>query len=52
MATKNSKNAGDARKAKGRFVDQPGQWKNKTPKSVMKKRDKALAALEKSMKKK
>ena len=52
MATKKSKNANDERKAKGRFMDQPGQWVNKTPKSVMKKRSQAMAALEKSMKSK
>lgn len=50
MATK-SKNSADARKAKGRFMDQPGQWVDKTPASVKKRRAKALAALEKSMKK-
>ena len=49
MATKNTS---DNRKAKGRFMDQPGQWVNKTPKSTMKRRAKAFTALEKSMKKK
>ena len=51
MATKKSKNADDERKARGRFVDQPGQWVNKTPKSVMKRRSKGLAALAKEMQK-
>jgi len=45
-----NKNKSDDRKARGRFVDQPGQWVNKTSKSTMKKRDKAFAALEKSLK--
>ena len=48
MATNKNKN--DDRKAKGRFMDQPGQWIDKTPASVKKKRTKALSALEKSMK--
>ena len=48
MATK-SKNASDARKAKGRFMDQPGQWVDKTPASVKKRRSKALAELSRSM---
>lgn len=50
MATKKSKNIGDERRARGRFMDQPGQWRDATPKSVKKKRDKALDALAKSMK--
>ena len=48
MATNKNKN--DARKARGRFMDQPGQWVDKTPKSVKKRRTAALSALEKSMK--
>lgn len=50
MATKTNKNKNDDRKARGRFMDQPGQWVDKTPSSVKKRRTKALAALEKSMK--
>ena len=49
MPTKKSKNADDERKARGRFMDQPGQWINKTPKSVMKKRSAGLAALAKEI---
>lgn len=50
MATKKTnKNKNDERKARGRFMDQPGQWRDATPKNVKKKRDKALAALRKSM---
>ena len=52
MAAKSSKNTADARKSKGRFMDQPGQWVDKTPVSVKKRRDKALSVLEKSMRKK
>ena len=49
MSTK-SKNAADERKARGRFVDQPGQWVDKTPKSVKKRQASAWKKLEKSMK--
>lgn len=48
-AAKKTKNTNDARKAKGRFMDQPGQWADKTPASVKKKRSKALSALAKEM---
>ena len=51
MATEKKK-AEDARKAKERFVDQPGQWIDKTPASVKRKRANALKKLAKSMKKK
>ena len=44
-----TKNTNDDRKAKGRFMDQPGQWVNKTPKSVMKRRSKGLAELAKEL---
>lgn len=50
MATNKNKN--DARKAKGRFMDQPGQWVDKTSASTKKKRASAFSALAKSMKKK
>ena len=50
MSTSKSKYAEDARKARGRFVDQPGQWSDKTPKSVKKKQAAAWKKLEKSMK--
>lgn len=53
MATKKKKynSAADERKARGRFMDQPGQWTDKTPASVKKRRSKALAELSKSIKK-
>ena len=40
----------DERKAKGRYMDQPGQWVDKTSAAAKRKRSKAFAALEKSMK--
>lgn len=53
MATKGTKkprsSAEDNRMARGRFVDQPGQWVNKTPKSVMKRRSKGLESLSKQI---
>lgn len=49
MAIKKSKNANDDRKARGRFMDQPGQWVDKTPVNVKKRRNKALAELSRSM---
>ena len=52
MATKTRKprsSAEDDRMARGRFVDQPGQWVNKTSKSVMKRRSKGLESLAKQM---
>ena len=49
MATK-TKNTDDERKARGRFVDQPGQWVNKTPKSVKKRQAAEWKKLEKMMK--
>lgn len=52
MATTKNKNKNDERKAKGRYMDQPGQWVDKTPASVKKKRAKAFSALAKSMGKK
>lgn len=53
MTTKKKYNsASEERKARGRFMDQPGQWVDKTPASVKKKRDKTLAKLAESMKKK
>ena len=51
MATKKKYGAAaDERKARGRFMDQPGQWVNKTPKSVKKRRDAEFKKLEKMMK--
>lgn len=41
----------DAQKARARFVDQPGQWKDTTPKSVKQKQEKAWADLFASMNK-
>lgn len=51
MATKKSKNVGDAKKARARYVDQPGQIKDVTPASTKKRQAKGWAALEKSVKK-
>lgn len=51
MATKKApKN--DEKKARARYVDQPGQWVDKTPASVKKKQSKEWAKLEQMMKKK
>ena len=36
----------DTKKARERFVDQPGQWRNTTPASVRKKQEKGWAELE------
>lgn len=52
-ATKTKKKysaAADERKARGRFVDQPGQWIDRTPKSVKKRRDAEFKKLERMMK--
>ena len=38
-------------KARQRYVDQPGQWVDETPKAVKARQDKALKALMASMKK-
>jgi hypothetical protein len=35
----------DERKARARYIDQPGQWVDTTPKSVKKRQDKAWAEL-------
>lgn len=48
MATKKN----DEKKAQKRYVDQPGQWVDRTPASTKKKQAKAWKALEASMKKK
>ncbi len=51
MATKKrSKNTGDERRAAGRFMDQPGQWRDTTPKSVKKRNAAGWKKLEKSLK--
>lgn len=44
-----NKNTNDDRKARGRFMDQPGQWVDKTPRNVKRRRTKELSALAKSM---
>ena len=49
MATRKQRDAAEERKARGRFMDQPGQWKDATPASVKKRRNKALAELSMSM---
>lgn len=41
----------DARKGQARFIDQPGQWANKTPAATKKKQQKEWAKLEESLKK-
>ena len=52
MATKKTSNkSNDERKARARYVDQPGQWQDTTSASVKKKRAAGLKALSDSMKK-
>ncbi|MBQ7372880.1 MAG: hypothetical protein IJW67_13560 [Blautia sp.] len=41
----------DTRKAQQRYMDQPGQWVDTTPKAVKERRDKELKALGESLKK-
>ena len=48
MATKKKD---DERKARARYMDQPGQWTDDTPASVKKKQAGAWKQLEASMKK-
>lgn len=43
--------ADDERKGRSRYVDQPGQWVNRTPASVKKKQAKEWKKLEAMMKK-
>ena len=52
MATKKTSNKNDERKARARYVDQPGQYVDITPKSVKKRQAAAWKALEKGAKKK
>ena len=49
---KSKRDSDDERKAKARYVDQPGQWIDCTPASVKKKQAKAWKALEKMFEKK
>lgn len=54
MATKTKRTRGasdDARKARVRYLDQPGQWQDRTPASVKKKQQKEWQKLAESMKK-
>lgn len=44
---KAKRDAQDARKAKARFMDQPGQWEDVTPASTRKKQQKAWREYEK-----
>ncbi len=44
--------ADDERKARARYMDQPGQWTDQTPASVKKKQKKEWETLEKMLKKK
>lgn len=46
-----SKNTDDDRKSRGRFMDQPGQWRDITPDSVKKRREKEFKKLEEMLKK-
>ena len=48
MAKANSSSE-DTRKGRGRFVDQPGQWIDTTPKSVKAKQAKAWERLAKML---
>lgn len=41
----------DTRKAQQRYVDQPGQWMDTTPKALKARQDKGFKALAASMKK-
>ena len=50
MAKKVRNEKDDERKARGRFVDQKGQWIDTTPASVKKRQDKAWAELHESLK--
>ena len=50
MAT--TKNKNDEKKARKRYVDQPGQWVDITPAKTKKKQTKEWAKLESMMKKK
>lgn len=51
MATKKT-NKNDEKKARARYVDQPGQWVDTTPASLKKKQAKEFKKLEGMMKKK
>lgn len=42
---KKTVSAEDERKARARYIDQPGQWTDVTPKSVKKRQDKAWTEL-------
>ena len=41
--------ANDERKARARYVDQPGQWKDVTPPALKKKQQKAMQDLMQSL---
>ncbi len=47
----NMANREDAKKARERFVDQPGQWVDITPASVKKRQEKGWDELERLLKK-
>ena len=49
MAQKKSNKNNDERRARARFIDQPGQWVDITPASVKKKRAKGMEELAKMM---
>lgn len=51
MAISKAKDRREEEKARQRYVDQPGQWVDETPKAVKARQDKALKALMESMKK-
>lgn len=50
MATVKKNASSDARKGRSRYVDQKGQWEDRTPKSTKKKQSTAWKRLEKSLK--
>ena len=46
------RDAQDTRKGQQRYIDQPGQWTNTTPKAVQARQDRQLKALAESLNKK
>lgn len=51
MKVSKEKDERDTRKGLQRYMDQPGQWIDTTPKAVKARQDKAFKALAASMKK-
>lgn len=50
MATAKKSASSDARKGRARYIDQKGQWEDRTPKSTKKRQAAAWKRLEKSLK--